>query len=173
MFMNIKIRRMEKTDLSQVMEIEAEAYGEHHWSKESFCNELENNLSRYYSAVDKDGKLLGYLGAWFIFEEAHITTVAVRKENKKQGIANLLMLNLFDACYENMIKYVTLEVRVSNLPALGLYAKWGFKDVGKRKGYYQDNNEDALIMFTENIFHEKFKTIYNENKKNVENLVYD
>ena len=83
-----------------------------------------------------------------------------------------------DLCLKNfwiyvIIKYVTLEVRISNLPALGLYAKWGFKDVGKRKGYYQDNNEDALIMFTENIFHEKFKAIYNENKKRVENFVYD
>lgn len=166
-----KIRRMEKFDLDQVMEIEAEAYGEHHWSKDSFCNELENNLSRYYSAVDEDNNLLGYLGAWFIFEEAHVTTVAVRNQCKKQGIANALMLNLINACYENMIKYVTLEVRVSNLPALGLYSKWGFKDVGVRKGYYQDNNEDALIMFTENIFHEKFKNIYNKNKEKMENFV--
>lgn len=168
---NFKIRRMEKFDLDQVMEIEAEAYGEHHWSKDSFCNELENNLSRYYSAVDEDNNLLGYLGAWFIFEEAHVTTVAVRNQCKKQGIANALMLNLINACYENMIKYVTLEVRVSNLPALGLYSKWGFKDVGVRKGYYQDNNEDALIMFTENIFHEKFKNIYNKNKEKMENFV--
>ncbi|MBO5948213.1 ribosomal protein S18-alanine N-acetyltransferase [bacterium] len=168
---NFKIRRMEKSDLDQVMQIEAEAYGEHHWSKDSFCNELENNLSRYYSAVDENNNLLGYLGAWFIFEEAHVTTVAVRKQCKKQGIANALMLHLIDACYENMIKYVTLEVRVSNIPALGLYTKWGFKDVGVRKGYYQDNNEDALIMFTENIFHEKFKNIYNENKEKMENFV--
>ena len=164
---NIIIRKMEKDDLAQVMEIEAEAYGEHHWSRDSFINELDNNLSVYYSAVDKNNQLLGYLGAWLIFEEAHVTTIAVRNECKKQGIANRLMLALIDKCYENMIKYITLEVRVSNIPALGLYTKWGFTDVGVRKGYYQDNNEDALIMFTENIFHEKFKKIYNENKAKI------
>ena len=168
MFMKkITIRQMEKDDLTQVMEIEAEAYGEHHWSKESFLNELENNLSVYYSAVDENGKLLGYLGAWLIFEEAHITTIAVRNECKKQGIANRLMLSFVDKCYECMIKYITLEVRVSNIPALALYTSWGFSDVGVRKGYYQDNNEDALIMFTENIFHEKFKKIYNVNKAKI------
>ena len=111
--------------------------------------------------------MLGYLGAWLIFEEAHVTTIAVKEEYQKQGIANILMMTLIDECYKNMVKYITLEVRVSNVPALGLYAKWGFKDIGVRKGYYQDNNEDALIMFTENIFHEKFKKIYNENKAKI------
>ncbi len=163
----IKIRKMEKDDLSQVLEIEAQAYGEHHWSRESFCNELENNLSVYYSALDENDNLVGYLGAWLIFEEAHVTTIAVKEEFKKRGIADTLMLMLIDECYKNMVKYITLEVRVSNVPALGLYAKWGFKDIGVRKGYYQDNNEDALIMFTENIFHEKFKKIYNENKAKI------
>ena len=164
---NITIRKMEKADLPQVMKIEEEAYGEHHWSKDSFCNELENNLSVYFSAVDENGDLVGYLGAWLIFEEAHITTIAVKPDHKKQGIADRLMIELIDVCYNNMVKFITLEVRVSNIPALGLYSKWGFKDVGVRKGYYQDNNEDALIMFTENIFHEKFKKIYNENKAKV------
>ena len=60
-----------------------------------------------------------------------------------------------------MIKYITLEVRVSNVAAISLYEKFGFKSIGVRKKYYQDNNEDALIMFTENIWHEKFKTVYN------------
>ena len=164
---NITIRKMEKADLPQVMEIEEEAYGEHHWSKDSFCNELENHLSVYFSAVDENGDLVGYLGAWLIFEEAHVTTIAVKPDHKKQGIADRLMIELIDVCYNNMVKFITLEVRVSNIPALGLYSKWGFKDVGVRKGYYQDNNEDALIMFTENIFHEKFKKIYNENKAKI------
>ena len=164
---NITIRKMEKTDLEQVMAIEEEAYGEHHWSRESFCNELENNLSVYFSAVDENNNLVGYLGAWLIFEEAHVTTIAVKSDFKKQGIADRLMVELIDICYKNMVKFITLEVRVSNIPALGLYAKWGFSDVGVRKGYYQDNNEDALIMFTENIFHEKFKKIYNENKAKI------
>ena len=61
-----------------------------------------------------------------------------------------------------MVKYITLEVRVSNEPAISLYSKYGFKSLGTRKGYYQDNNEDALIMWTENIWHEKFKAVHSE-----------
>ena len=66
-----------------------------------------------------------------------------------------------------MIKYVTLEVRVSNTPAISLYEKYLFKSLGQRKGYYQDNNEDALIMWTENIFWDKFKSKFEENIKNL------
>ena len=62
-----------------------------------------------------------------------------------------------------MIKLLHLEVRVSNEAAIGLYEKYGFKSLGSRKGYYQDNNEDALIMWTENIFHDKFKTKFDKN----------
>ena len=62
-----------------------------------------------------------------------------------------------------MIKFITLEVRVGNIPAIGLYEKYGFKSLGVRKGYYQDNNEDALIMWTENIFYDKFKTLFDKN----------
>ena len=61
-----------------------------------------------------------------------------------------------------MVKYITLEVRVSNIAAIGLYEKYGFRSLGTRKGYYQDNNEDALIMWTENIFYDKFKENYNK-----------
>lgn len=61
-----------------------------------------------------------------------------------------------------MVKYITLEVRVSNEAAIGLYEKYGFHSLGTRKGYYQDNNEDALIMWTENIFYDKFKENYKE-----------
>ena len=74
-------------------------------------------------------------------------------------------------CYENEVKYLTLEVRVSNEPAIGLYTKYGFNSLGTRKGYYQDNNEDALIMWTENIFYDKFKSKFIENKNKLKDLI--
>ena len=160
--MNISIRKLQKEDIDQVIKIEEMAYGEHHWSRDSFINELDNNLSCYFAAVDEINRLLGYIGSWFIFDEVHITTVAVHKNFQRQNIAHRLFLKLLEEAYKRMVKYLTLEVRVSNLPAISLYTAWGFKDVGVRKGYYQDNNEDALIMFSENIFHEKFKMIYNK-----------
>ena len=159
--MNVKIRRMEKTDVDEVVRLEALSYGEHHWSKESFYNELSNHLAHYFCAVDENSTLLGYIGCWHIFEEAHITTLSVHPDFRQQGIAQRLLLTVIDGCYKNKIKYITLEVRESNIAAISLYEKNGFKSIGTRKGYYQDNNENALIMFTENIWYEKFKTIYN------------
>lgn len=160
--MNVTIRRMEKSDVDDVVKLEALSYGEHHWSKESFYNELSNNLAHYYCAVDEEDNLLAYTGCWHIFEEAHITTLSVHPDFRKLGIAQKLIFQMIDDCYKNKIKYITLEVRESNVPAISLYEKNGFKSIGTRKGYYQDNNENALIMFTENIWYEKFKTNYNK-----------
>ena len=82
-----------------------------------------------------------------------------------------MLVEIFEVCYKEMVKYVTLEVRVSNTPAIGLYEKYSFKSLGTRKGYYQNNNEDALIMWTENIFWDKFKEKYNQNIEKLKELV--
>ena len=158
--MKIIIKPMEKSDVDQVIAIEAKAYGEHHWSKESFMNELANELARYYSAFNENGELVGYAGCWQILEEVHITNIAVSPDFRRSGIGEKLLRKIIDDCYENKAKYITLEVRVSNIPAIGLYEKYGFKSLGVRKGYYQNNNEDALIMWTENIFYDKFRLNY-------------
>lgn len=160
--MNIKIRQMEKSDVDEVVRLESLSYGEHHWSKESFYNELSNNLAHYYCAVDEENTLLGYAGCWHIFDEAHITTLSVHPDYRKKGVAQNLIFSIVDDCYKNKIKYITLEVRESNIAAISLYEKNGFKSIGTRKNYYQDNNENALIMFTENIWYEKFKSLYNK-----------
>jgi len=165
--LKIKIVPMEKTDIDDVLSIESAAYGEHHWSKDSFLSELSNDLAFYFSAFNENNELIGYAGCWQILEEAHITNVAVSSEYRRKYIGETLLVTLIDKCYENKIKYITLEVRVSNEPAIKLYEKYGFKSLGIRKGYYQNNNEDALIMWTENIFYNKFKVRYN---KNVEEL---
>ena len=153
---------MEPYDVNDVVKLEELSYGQHHWSKESFYNELENNLAHYYCAMADKNMLAGYAGCWHIFEEAHITTLSVHPDFRRKGIAQKLLFAIIDDCYKNKIKYITLEVRESNIAAISLYEKNGFKSIGTRKGYYQDNNENALIMFTENIWYEKFKTIYNK-----------
>ena len=158
----LNIKYMQLCDLDEICEIEAKAYGEHHWSRNSFVQETENKLAKYYVAKNEQGKVVGYLGAWIIIDEAHITTLAVHPDYKRKKIAQSLMNCLIEDCYKNMVKYITLEVRVSNEPAISLYSKYGFKSLGTRKGYYQDNNEDALIMWTENIWHEKFKAVHSE-----------
>lgn len=166
----ISISPMTKEDVEAVVQIEAEAYGKHHWAKSSFYDEMSNNLAKYYVAKTPAGELVGYAGTWHIIDEGHITTIAVKKEYLRNHIGEAIIQRIIDDCYKNNIKYLTLEVRVSNIPAIKLYEKYGFQSLGTRKGYYQDNNEDALIMWTENIFYDKFKSIYEANLKNLNQI---
>ena len=161
--LSIKIKPMEKTDIESVIKIAEMAYGEHHWSKDSFMSELSNELAHYFSVFDENNNLIAYCGCWQILEEVHITSIAVEPNSRKKHVGEALLTTMIDECYKNMVKYITLEVRVSNKAAIGLYEKYGFKSLGTRKGYYQDNNEDALIMWTENIFYDKFKLEYDKN----------
>ena len=163
--MNLLIKSMTVDDIDDVIAVEAKAFGEHHWSRDSFYNELSNELAHYFAAVDENNKLIGYAGCWQILEEAHITNIAVDIDYRRKYIGEALLRQIIQCCYEEKIKYITLEVRVSNEPAIKLYEKYGFKSLGLRKGYYQNNNEDALIMWTENIFYDKFKLGYEKNIK--------
>ncbi len=166
----IKIQPMQRSEVDEVLKIEEQAYGEHHWSKDSFYGELSNNLAHYYSAF-YNGELVGYAGSWQVIDETHITTLAVKSEFRRKKIAEALLKNILEDCYKNGIKYLTLEVRVSNTAAIKLYEKYGFKSLGERKGYYQNNNEDALIMWTENIFWDKFKERYKENTEQLKDYI--
>ena len=82
-------------------------------------------------------------------------------------LAQVLMLRAIEDCYKDMIKYITLEVRESNTPAISLYEKFLFESIGMRKNYYQDNGENAIIMFTQNIWYDKFKNNFNSIKENI------
>ncbi|MBE7713605.1 MAG: ribosomal-protein-alanine N-acetyltransferase [Cyanobacteria bacterium SIG26] len=157
---SVKIAPLSIEDIDSVIKIEESAYGDHHWSRESFVGEISNELARYYALYTSDGVLAGYAGCWHILEEVHITTIAVSKEYRRRRFAEALLKRIIDDCYKEKIKYITLEVRVSNKPAINLYTKYGFSSFGTRKAYYQDNNEDALIMWTKNIFFDEFKNNY-------------
>ena len=160
--LKISIKNLEKDDIDEVDKIAQLAYGTHHWSKDAFYSELQNKLARYYVAR-LDNQVVGFAGFWSIIDEAHITTIAVSPEFKRKHIGETLLKAILDECYEQKVKYLTLEVRESNIPAISMYEKYGFQSFGVRKGYYQDNNENALIMWTENIFWDKFKEKYNDN----------
>ena len=167
----VKIHPMKQKDVDSIERIEALVYGNHHWSKDSFYSELTNNLARYYCAFNQTDELIGYSGSWVILDEAHITNIAVLSEYRKKGVGEVLLTSIIDTCYKEMAKYLTLEVRISNKPAISLYEKYAFKSLGTRKGYYQNNNEDALIMWTENIFWDKFKDTYNKNLLNLKEKI--
>jgi ribosomal-protein-alanine N-acetyltransferase len=94
------------------------------------------------------GSIIGYGGFWLMYDEAHISTLAVRATQRRQGLGELLLIALLDEARRLGAARATLEVRVSNLAAQALYAKYGFQQVGRRKAYYSDNREDALILTT-------------------------
>lgn len=156
----VTVQKMTPDDIDGVMQIEAAAYGDHHWSKSSFLSEISNDLAYYYTLHSENGRLCGYAGCWHILEEAHITTIAVHPDYRNRKYAQALLYKIIKDCYADKIKYITLEVRESNTPAINLYSKYGFSSFGTRKNYYQDNNEDALIMWTKNIFFDEFKLPY-------------
>lgn len=143
----ITIEQMRWDDLNQVLEIEEASFSSP-WSRTAFEMEIGGENRYAYYLVARDGDLIvGYLGAWFIVNEAHITNIAVRPIYRRRGIGELLMNYFFGKAVERNIDAVTLEVRVSNYNAQHLYRKLGFKEMGVRPKYYQDNQEDALIMW--------------------------
>ena len=93
-----------------------------------------------------DRSILGYGGLWMMVDEGHVCTLGVRAEWRGRGLGELLLLSLIEAAYERGANEVTLEVRESNLVAQSLYGKYGMQVIGRRRGYYTDNREDALIM---------------------------
>jgi len=110
----------------------------------------------------RSGRVIGYAGMWLVADEAHITTIAVTTARRGHGLGELLLATLIGMGYDLGIRWVTLEVRMSNEIAQRLYAKYGFHEAGVRKRYYSDNNEDALIMTTDDItlnaYQAEFKT---------------
>ena len=117
------------------------------WSKESFIDEVvKNKFARYVIAIFKD-KVIGYAGMWLIAGEGQITNIATHPDYRGLGVASSMLESLLSICKEENILNITLEVRSSNYKALSLYNKYGFVQEGLRKGYYADNNEDAIIMW--------------------------
>ena len=107
----------------------------------------------------------GFSGFWIMADEAHITSIAVREVHLRQGIGELLLIATVDLATELNARIITLEVRASNTAAQSLYSKYGFTQVGLRRGYYTDNKEDGVLMSTENITSASFQTHLNQLKQ--------
>jgi ribosomal-protein-alanine N-acetyltransferase len=101
--------------------------------------------------------LIGFVGMWLAFDEAHITTIGVDPAYRGRGLGELLLLSMVDTALARGARWLTLEVRVSNFAAQTLYRKYGFSVRGSRKRYYSDNNEDALIMWSEALDEPQFR----------------
>jgi len=116
------------------------------WSDRAFQNELNHN-DRIFLVAYSGGEIVGYGGVWLVIDEAHVTTLAVAEEARRQGIGRKLMIELLERSKEAGMVCSTLEVRAGNDPAIQLYENLGYAQTARRKGYYPDNKEDAIVMW--------------------------
>jgi ribosomal-protein-alanine N-acetyltransferase len=137
---------MSLSDLDDVVKIENASFSTP-WSRLAFLSELLENERAYYFVARFANEVVGYIGTWIIFDEAHITNIAVLPKVRGCGVGRLLLSYLLSYCKENGVNRATLEVRRTNAVAQALYISTGFITAGVRRGYYKDNGEDALIMW--------------------------
>jgi [ribosomal protein S18]-alanine N-acetyltransferase len=145
---SITFRRMLLSDIDRILVIEQHSFSTP-WTRAAFEGELRNNHFAHYYVVESENQIAGYCGMWVILDEAHITNIAIAPEFRGQKIGEALLRFMMATAVLQGAKRMTLEVRVSNAVAQNLYYKLGFVDHGIRKGYYTDNQEDALIMWAE------------------------
>lgn len=144
----IVIDPMRLRDLGDILKIEKLSFTTP-WSKQAFLSELLDNDRAYYLVAKVDGRAIGYIGIWLVAGEGHITNVAVHPEYRRRGVGHELLESVEKLAKERGIRRLTLEVRQSNETAKRLYRRLGYIPAGIRRRYYQDNDEDALIMWKE------------------------
>ncbi|MDO5377234.1 MAG: ribosomal protein S18-alanine N-acetyltransferase [Clostridia bacterium] len=150
------IRPIREEDVPKIHEIETLCFAMP-WSEASILHDIrENVVARWLVMEGGDGRILAYAGMWFVLDEAHVCNVAVHPDERGKGYGRRIFTALIDLARENSMSMMTLEVRRSNAAAQSLYHSCGFLDVGYRKRYYEDNREDALIMYREFASEENF-----------------
>lgn len=143
-----KIRRMRHEDIPGVLLVEQESFSQP-WSAKAFQQELESPIAYYLVAEDKEGRILGYAGFWGILDQGDITNIAVGKDARRSGVGRLLLEKLIHLALLRGTAVLNLEVRASNIGAIALYEGYGFRQVGRRKGFYQKPAEDAILYALE------------------------
>jgi len=164
------VQPMQVRDIPEVMAIEKDSFPSP-WSATAYRHALTQNELSFFIVVRRREPpptsspgwsltrwlsrskpqlppIVGYGGFWVLDDEAHISTIAVQPEWRGQGLGELLLAAMIDLAASLNTRFVTLEVRVSNLVAQNLYRKYLFQEVGRRRRYYRDNDEDAVIMTT-------------------------
>ena len=138
------LETMHAAHVAQIAQLEKICFSDP-WSERSIASELDNNLAFWLVAVEGE-TVAGYIGSQTVMEEADMMNVAVHPNFRRQGIAEALVNGLVEHLKAMGSRCLTLEVRASNAPAIALYEKLGFTEIGRRKNYYRNPREDALIL---------------------------
>lgn len=145
----ILVRPMTKRDVARVYEIEVQSFRSP-WSKLSLLGELHNKVAHYLVA-EEEGRVIGYGGMWVLFDEAHVTNVAIAPEKRGQHLGRYLFYGMMLKAREYGAERMTLEVRETNVRAQSLYYSFDFEKEGFRKRYYEDTGEGALLLWNQDI----------------------
>ena len=145
----ITVRPMTKTDLDAVYQIETLSFRTP-WSKHSLAGELKNRVAHYVVAETDEG-VIGYCGMWVLFEEAHITNIAIHPDHRGNGYGKRLLLAAMEYAVSFGAEMMTLEVRETNTVAQNMYAQFDFIQQGFRRKYYTDTGEGALLLWNRKI----------------------
>lgn len=141
---------MKLEDLNEVYDINIKSL-KSPWSLGSLNDEFSNTLSYYVVCKNSSKKVVGFGGMWLVCGEGNITNIAVHPNFRHMGIGSKIVTELCNICTKNNCSDLTLEVRISNTPAIKLYEKIGFKNEGIRKNFYSNPTEDAIIMWKHNL----------------------
>lgn len=161
--LSIAIERMQPEDVERVVELDQMCFPLP-WSEGAYNTEVRNP-SAYYIVARAQGKIVGYAGMWLIMDEAHITTVGVDPEFRGRKVGERVLINILDEAIHRGARRATLEVRRTNSIAQNLYHKYNFHTVAIRKGYYTDNDEDAFVMWVEDMWSADFLRLFRDHKE--------
>ena len=141
----IRVRIAKSSDLDDIYELDVQTFAMP-WSKEALSYDILENDNAFVIVAEYKGEFAGYADIWTVLDEADLNSIAVRVDFRRKGIGDAIMLAMIEMLSTSGVATINLEVRVSNMPAIKLYKKYGFNECGVRPGYYLDNGEDALIM---------------------------
>ena len=141
----IRVRIAKSSDLDDIYELDVQTFAMP-WSKEALSYDILENDNAFVIVAEYEGEFAGYADIWTVLDEADLNSIAVRVDFRRKGIGDAIMLAMTEMLSANGVATIHHEVRVSNMPAIKLYKKYGFNECGVRPGYYLDNGEDALIM---------------------------
>ena len=143
--MNLQIRKMRLEDIPVIVQLDQISFSLP-WPERSFRYELTNNPASRSWVAEADGRVVGMIVGWMLVDEMHIATIATHPDYRRQGVASKLLSHILLESIEEGAQTSFLEVRESNFAAQEMYRKFGYEKTGRRRRYYRDNDEDAILM---------------------------
>lgn len=148
--MNLLIRKMTLEDIPAVVQLDQISFSLP-WPERSFRFELTDNIASRCWVAEVDGRVIGMVVGWMLVDEIHIATIATHPDFRRQGIARKLLSHTLSYAVDEGAQSSFLEVRESNLAAQEMYRQFGYQVTGRRRRYYRDNDEDAILMNLESL----------------------